>query len=227
MAFFTDIILRAVSRVGFTTKTSNLTCDEVDNNFLAIVDELSIRDVSGSYTAWSAGTVPSGVVRIYNGKLWLSLTSNSAPPSEGIDWARINASVVGHQQNTDTILDANGENEITALAIKKGIRTYKVFTALISQSETNAPTMTILENTLSDTPVFSYMGVGEYALTLLGEYSDNKTAVITKTVVGFLQSETYLAERVSDDVVEVKSYESSVLSNSILDNSYIEIRVYL
>jgi hypothetical protein len=112
------------------------------------------------------------------------------------------------------------------LPMAVGIRPYKVFTALVSQADANAPTMTILENTLSGTPVFSYDDVGEYNLTLASEFVNNKTVVITKLIIGFNQANSYLAERVSNDVVEVKSYATGTLSNSRLSNSYLEIRVY-
>jgi hypothetical protein len=112
------------------------------------------------------------------------------------------------------------------LAIGGQVRPYKVFTALVSQADTGAPTMTILENTLSGTPVFSYDDVGEYELTLAGEFVNNKTVVITKLIIGFNQANSYLAERVSNDVVEVKSYATGTLSNSRLSNSYLEIRIY-
>jgi hypothetical protein len=121
MNFF-DIILRIVTRAGFTTKASgdanNLTPTEVDNNFLAIVDEVQGRDIAGAFATWSAGTVEAGEVRIYDSKLWLALTTNSATPSEGTDWTQINLGTLGHAQNTDTYLDRFGTNEVTAAQIK-------------------------------------------------------------------------------------------------------------
>jgi hypothetical protein len=124
MNFF-DIILRIVTRAGFTTKASgdanNLTPTEVDNNFLAIVDEVQGRDIAGAFATWSAGTVEAGEVRIYDSKLWLALTTNSATPSEGTDWTQINLGTLGHAQNTDTYLDRFGTNEVTAAQIKSVI----------------------------------------------------------------------------------------------------------
>jgi hypothetical protein len=51
---------------------------------------------------------------------------------------------------------------------------YKVYTALITQSSTSAPTATILENTLGFTPVHSRIDVGAYGVTLGSSISRDK-----------------------------------------------------
>jgi hypothetical protein len=56
----------------------------------------------------------------------------------------------------------------------------KVYKALLTQTGTDAPVATVLENTLSGTPVWSYDGVGLYYLTLSGEFPD-----INKIFTGF------------------------------------------
>jgi hypothetical protein len=53
-------------------------------------------------------------------------------------------------------------------------RPYKVYSALLSQTGTSAPTAVILENTLGGTPVFSYVGEGEYRMTLSGAFPQLK-----------------------------------------------------
>jgi len=112
------------------------------------------------------------------------------------------------------------------LPMAAGIRPYKVFTALVSQADTGAPTMTILENTLSGTPVFSYDDVGEYELTLADEFVNNKTAIFTSVLINDNLFRTYTAVRVSNDVIEVKSYNAGTLANTMLSNSLLEIRIY-
>ena len=112
------------------------------------------------------------------------------------------------------------------LAIGGQVRPYKVFTALVSQADTGAPTMTILENTLSGTPVFSYDDVGEYELTLAGEFVNNKTAIFTSVIINNNLARSYTAVRVSNDVIEVKSYNTGTLANTMLSGSILEIRIY-
>lgn len=52
---------------------------------------------------------------------------------------------------------------------------YKVYTALLSQSGTDAPVATVLENTLGGTVVWSYASPGTYVATLSGAFTSNKT----------------------------------------------------
>jgi hypothetical protein len=51
-----------------------------------------------------------------------------------------------------------------------------VYTALLSQSGTDAPEAIILENTLDETPVWSRDGAGQYRLSAVNEiFKTNKT----------------------------------------------------
>lgn len=57
------------------------------------------------------------------------------------------------------------------------VRAYKVYTALLTQTGTDAPVATILENTLGGTPVWTRTDVGEYRVTLTGAFITNKTVI--------------------------------------------------
>lgn len=50
-----------------------------------------------------------------------------------------------------------------------------VYTALLSQSGTDAPVATVLENTLGGAVVWTRNGVGDYRATLAGAFTENKT----------------------------------------------------
>lgn len=52
---------------------------------------------------------------------------------------------------------------------------YLVYTALLTQSGTDAPVATVLENTLGGTVVWSYEGTGTYKATLTDAFAANKT----------------------------------------------------
>lgn len=52
---------------------------------------------------------------------------------------------------------------------------YLVYTALLSQSGTDAPVATVLENTLGGTVVWTRNDVGDYTGTLAGVFTVNKT----------------------------------------------------
>ncbi len=53
---------------------------------------------------------------------------------------------------------------------------YKVYTALLTQSGTDAPVATVLENTLGDI-VWTRTGVGQYSGTLIGGFTTDKTFI--------------------------------------------------
>lgn len=66
-----------------------------------------------------------------------------------------------------------------------GARPYKVYTALLTQSGTDAPVATVLENTLGGTVVWSYGGVGDYTATATGLFTSGKTMVFINGVNQF------------------------------------------
>ena len=55
------------------------------------------------------------------------------------------------------------------------LRPYKVYTALLSQTGTDAPTAVVLENTLGGVPVWTRYDEGKYRCTLSGTFTANKT----------------------------------------------------
>lgn len=63
----------------------------------------------------------------------------------------------------------------TLIAESGGGLIYQVYTALLSQTGTSAPTATVLENTLGVTPTFGYGSVGNYTITIAGEFNEAKT----------------------------------------------------
>lgn len=54
---------------------------------------------------------------------------------------------------------------------------YLVYTALLTQTGINAPTATVLQNTLGGTVVWSYTSEGDYLATLAGAFTANKTFI--------------------------------------------------
>ena len=105
-------------------------------------------------------------------------------------------------------------------------RPYKVYSALLSQTGTSAPTAVVLENTLGGTPVFSYVGDGEYRLTLTGAFPQLK--YFSPFPVSFYNSTpggdvvTYYWFRENDNSVLITCLDS----NGKLNNAPIGFVVY-
>lgn len=115
-------------------------------------------------------------------------------------------------------------------------RPYKVYTALMTQSGTDAPVPIILENTLGDI-VWTYDAAGTYTGTLLGAFTDSKTVFLlgnentfnpmnlTIATLGYGDVDTiYLAnQRYTKDPATNNLVQAGV--DSMIKQS-IEIRVY-
>ena len=107
-------------------------------------------------------------------------------------------------------------------------RPYKVYTALLTQSGTNAPVATVLENTLGGDIVWSYDFAGAYIGTLNGAFIENKT----KLEIGLVSDGDYATlsfgnfYRINSDSIGLNTLNSITLFDQMLNNTPIEIRVY-
>lgn len=61
-----------------------------------------------------------------------------------------------------------------------GGASYLIYRALLSQSGTDAPVATVLENTLGGVPIYSRDETGNYRATLAGAFPIGKTFVLTE-----------------------------------------------
>ena len=116
------------------------------------------------------------------------------------------------------------EQQIVALQEAIDAKPYKVYTALLTQTLTDAPTVIVLENTLEGTVVLSYSAVGSYVATLTGAFTLNKTWCSITSTAG--ADVTLTAGRGSDNTINIKSFLSGTLSNSAMSPACLEIRVY-
>ncbi|MGB4897977.1 MAG: hypothetical protein WBP57_06055, partial [Ignavibacteria bacterium] len=122
--------------------------------------------------------------------------------------------------NRLVVADTNGNLSTTNL----DQRPYKVYTALLSQTGTNAPTATVLENTLGGTVVWSRTGVGIYNATLSGAFTTNKTIIfISQPVYNWYETISLL----NTSVLNSNTRKAGTLSDDVFSNTSIEIRVYL
>lgn len=119
---------------------------------------------------------------------------------------------------------ANGANGAGWENAAGGGATYKVYTALLSQTGENAPVATVLENTLGGEPVWSRLQAGYYQGTLTGEFLAGKTIVTMNVARDPTVTNMATVARDSDDAVSVSTNGSDDILSSLIDA--IEIRVY-
>ena len=102
---------------------------------------------------------------------------------------------------------------------------YKVYTALLTQTGTNAPVATVLENTLGVNVTFSYDLVGQYFLFAVGALTVNKTFVTFNYINSNGQTVTYNGKSINAFTIITRLGNGST-ANNVLNLTEIEIRVY-
>ena len=164
----------------------------------------------------SIGT-PNGGKRITITDTFLEI-SDSSLNNEGIRYADDYSATI--KENDRSIPDVG--------TVKQIARPYKVYTALLTQSGTDDPVATVLENTLSGTPVWTRNDVGDYTCDVgaieantenkfmaFGQYIQNPTVII------IINTEADV-----DGIVQVYTYENTNIVDGMLYKTPIEIRVY-
>jgi hypothetical protein len=108
--------------------------------------------------------------------------------------------------------------------------TYKVYTALLTQSGTDAPIATVLENTLGGDVTWTREVAGVYVGSSIGLFTLDKTAL-------FIQKDVSLSKilvspkdnsivKIDEDTINIYTYDEDNIIDGVLNNTTIEIRVY-
>lgn len=101
---------------------------------------------------------------------------------------------------------------------------YLKYSVLTLQSGTNAPTVRILENTLSGTVVWTYVSTGKYRATLASAFTANKTFFVVHNSVLDSRTTVYW-ESANSIIVETFTFAGANGNDRLTDMS-LEIRVY-
>jgi hypothetical protein len=109
-------------------------------------------------------------------------------------------------------------------------RGYKVYTALLTQTGTNVPAITVLQNTLG-TVSLSYVSPGRYNILSSALFTNNKTTVMFGNELNNANGLHLLASVLGEDrttsiIPFYTSADSFTPSNNLLLKTTIEIRVY-
>jgi hypothetical protein len=129
------------------------------------------------------------------------------------------------------VSDTTSGPEGTSKAIEVGdLRGYKVYTALLTQADEDAPTAIELENTIGEI-TFSYANIGQYYIISDDLFTTNKTFAIIGIPSegvsnGNFSSVVYLNNNTLFINSSVLTEGVMLDTNGILFNTSIEIRVY-
>ena len=126
--------------------------------------------------------------------------------------------------NITTIAATTANQVPTWGQVQDAARPYKVYTALLSQTGTNAPTATVLENTLGGNVVWSRSGVGTYTGTLTGAFVTNKTIGFQGGSLTAPNSMVRITTGINN--IQITTNTSTATADNLLGFTSIEIRVY-
>lgn len=108
-----------------------------------------------------------------------------------------------------------------------GAAGYLVYTALLSQVGTSAPTAIVLQNTLGGTVVWTYDAPGSYIGTLAGAFPEDKT-FFSITSVNAEGKHITAGNNNMPDSISIAAYDiaTDAIVNGALNFCSLEIRVY-
>ena len=125
----------------------------------------------------------------------------------------------------------NLDELIKSLAPPAPTPTYKVYTALLTQTDQDPPVATILQNTLGFTPTWEYVSSGQYRLVspTSGGFPTNKTFITISQVTSSLsQSGDGLTDlhALIETTSRILLYDKNAAGDGEMYDTPIEIRVY-
>jgi hypothetical protein len=250
-AYHKQYIANLIDRDGkFVTKYLWLTPKDINQfsfrNRLFIDGAYYIVNKIENYTPLDQTSTKVELIKLLESAVFVPeqflISDSPINAGNGVATARLNSSLnVGTNiQNRGTNCLAIGENivipescenlivfgsNITADENSTGLLlNYKSYVALISQTGTAAPTVTILENTIGDI-VWSRNGLGAYSGTLTGAFPSGKVICLSNQID--MPTMTLLLRK-NNDIISINTGTpgTTTIADNILDNTSIEIRVY-
>lgn len=106
-----------------------------------------------------------------------------------------------------------------------GGASYLKYVALLSQTGTDAPVATVLENTLGGAVVWSYVATGDYTGTLAGAFTANKTW-FSALAEWNTDVQSAAMQRLDNDSISLYAIDPAGAQADGFSNLAIEIRVY-
>lgn len=133
---------------------------------------------------------------------------------------------------TGTISGAVDGNDASGTAVSVTIKkeddtlTHKVYTILLDQTGTSAPTATVLRNTLGAVPTLARTGVGVYTITTSTLFTANKTFITLQPDSTSLASADEQITQTSTSVITLSTFDGTPAAVDFDGRLYLEVRVY-
>jgi hypothetical protein len=215
-----------ITALGYTPSNDD---DVVHKTGNETIDGAKTFNNSQIFIKNAGNTTIGSIYKSGNGWRFLnSSTLNSFSVEEGIlflfkttisIYSRIDTSFLTAIR-THNLPDASG-----TIALVETIKPYKVYTALLSQSGTSAPTAIVLENTLG-TITFTYTGIGQYQINSAGLFTLDKTLLFIQGSSDGDINSAYILDKLYYNTSSIINCITSGVTNGMLNKTSIEIRVY-
>ena len=207
------------------------------------VTSLSATDSTGiDFTITNATTTPNISLALTSAAVGLSNVNNTSDVSKPVSTAQQTAlnlkaplaspALTGvPTAPTATVGTNTTQLATTAFVIANSVaRPYKVYTALLTQTSTNAPTAIVLENTLGGNIVWTRTAIGAYYGTLTGFFTDiDKVFCVIgngNTMGSYGDNINLFWQRHDNDAIHITTVKTNNNQDGVLVRSPIEIRVY-
>lgn len=123
-----DLKLRSLANPTLTAKGSELTWDELDQNFVELYNQLLLLSNSSFISAYNNAIEYNNTLNryvIYGLQLWKFINATPqtdvTPGTDPATWEKAYATDLVHQINKDTKLDEGNANQVTAAEIRATI----------------------------------------------------------------------------------------------------------
>ena len=153
-----------------------------------------------------------------------TITTNIVSSINGVINDGGNVAIVGTNG-----ISISSNNTTDTITVSGTASPYKVYTALLSQTDSSDPVAIVLANTLSGDIVWTRTTTGVYFGTLSGAFTNNLTTVSCNYGIVSGDASIITGFRSNSNVIRVQTYKASDKSLSEMKGSliFIEIRVYI
>lgn len=208
--------------ITFNSANSLLTISSSDvSNTVTLTVATPDTTLAGDVTGGINSTVVGDNSHNHNAS---TITTNIVSSINGVTNDGGNVAIVGTNG-----ISVSSNNTTDTITISGTAAPYRVYTALLSQSDSSAPVATVLGNTLSADIIWTRISTGVYFGTLSGAFTNNLTTVSCNYGIISGDASIITGFRSNSNVVIVQTYKASDKTLSEMKGSliFIEIRVYI
>ena len=198
---------------------------ESDGNLLLLCGNLTLGQESSILFASEGSILLSGRTIVNNDYGDGSINLGGTGAFKVIDSRTVKNGIEYDSDNSET-LKTNDRSIPDVGTVKKVSRPYQYYDFLINQVGTDDPVPTIFENTIGEI-VWTRVSEGTYLGTLSGTFINDKTWYTPKFSHDPISGKAIIIQAAeSTNAIEARTYLSGTLSDSVLVNFPIEIRIY-